>query len=337
MIKRLVPMVFSKTNAILMLFILLITCSAPLTPETQISTVKSTKPISNYQPRRYIKTISHGGIDREYILYVPQSYTGNDPLPLLFCLHGGSGDGEGAERLSLTNFNYLAETENFIVVYPSGVSNNWNDGRTAEEYASIANIDDVGFFSKLINFLKVLLNIDSKRVYSTGISNGGFMSHRLGIELSDKITAIAPVAANINTFLYSNRTPSSPVSVLVINGTEDNWIEYDGGYLLSYFGSSNRGVCMSVDATMSFWTNYNKCTIASTLEIINLVVDGTYIEKQEFTGGNNGTEYIIYKVVSGGHTWPSGWQYASIALIGKTSYDINACEVIWNFFRKHSK
>lgn len=244
--------------------------------------------------------------------------------------------GEGTGMATLTDFSSVADRENFIVVYPDGIERRWNDGRGLTRYrAHRQNIDDVGFISSLIDELTKELNIDASRVYVTGISNGGMMSHRLACELSDKIAAIAPVAANIGEYMAPGWSPSRPVPVLIINGTDDPLVPWDGGDIR--FGQYKFGRVLSVADTVRFWVSHNQCSPIPviTVEPDKNPSDGTTVRKEKYGGCRDSAEVVLYALEGGGHTWPGGSQYLPEAYIGKTCRDFNASEVIWQFFKEH--
>jgi polyhydroxybutyrate depolymerase len=175
-------------------------------------------------------------------------------------------------------------------------------------------------------------------VYVTGISNGAILSYRLGCELSHKITAIAPVDGSIPMLLLPGCTPSRPISVLAINNVNDPLVPYEGGEIYGHFHRVKLGKVLSVKESIEFWVNRNQCSAISvvTEEPDRAPKDGTRVTRTEYADGMNGTEVILYSVDGGGHTWPGGFQYLPVWLIGRTSRDINACEVIWSFFKRHS-
>jgi len=281
-------------------------------------------------------SIIFAGLERTYRIYMPPSYDKSTPLPLLIALHGGGGSGEKMEELTLGGFNRLSDQEGFIVVYPDGIEKHWNDGRENVKYrAHREKIDDVGFISALIDHLVKQYNIDIKRVYVTGISNGAMMSFRLGCELSEKIAAIAPVSGAMPKDLVCS--PLRPVSVLVISNKEDPMVPWEGGEIR--FGRQRFGEVLSVEESVRLWVHHNQCSSspANLLEPDKDPQDGTRVRREEYGQGKEGTEVVLYAIEGGGHTWPGGQQYLPAWIIGKTSRDIDANEVIWNFFKRHAR
>jgi len=228
------------------------------------------------------------------------------------------------------------------MVYPDGIELNWNDGRMDEEANDRAhreNIDDVGFISALIDSMIQQFNADPERVFITGISNGAIMAYRLACELSHKITAIAPVAGNIPHMLLSVCSPTQHVSVLVINNVNDPIVPYYGGNIYAGVRKLNLGKVISTDESIGFWVDRNQCSALPVMtgEPDRSPKDGTNVISKKYTNDIDGTEVILYSVFGGGHTWPGGFQYLPARIIGKTSRDINANEIIWSFFKKHSR
>jgi len=283
----------------------------------------------------------HDKLSRKFILHKPDSYDKSAKLPLVIVLHGRGASARSMILLTRNGFNKLADKDGFMVIYPDGIGQNWNDGRMDEETDDRAhkeNIDDVGFISELIDYMIRNYNTDQKRVYVTGISNGAIMSYRLACELSHKITAIAPVDGNIPYLLLPDCKPSKPVSVLAINNSDDPLVPFDGGDIYGHFHRVRLGKVLSVDESIQFWVKVNKCsTIPFKAEEPDKDPgDGTRVEKTHYGNGIDGSEVVLYKVEGGGHTWPGGFQYLPVWMIGKTSRDIDANEIIWAFFRKHS-
>jgi polyhydroxybutyrate depolymerase len=275
--------------------------------------------------------LEHGGIVRSYLLYIPDSYTGDDSVPLVFVLHGGGGDAVGIEKLTRSRFNTLAEEHNFIVVYPNGVDKHWNDGRVGD-IKNASQADDVGFISALIDELSANYNIDANKVFSTGMSNGGLMSYRLACELNDRIAGIAPVTATLSNDLSDSCVPQHAIDMLIMLGTDDPLMPYDGG-LVGIWGIE-RGTVLSADENLSFWTDrFNCADTFSSIEYPNRALfDGTNITEVRYERCDEANQVNLMTIHGGGHTWAGGWQYLSRFVIGKTSRDINATEVIWEFF-----
>ncbi len=276
--------------------------------------------------------ITVDGRSREYILYLPAAYNKATSLPLLFVLHGGTGTDSG--MVNLADFRALAERDKFIIVYPQGTDKQWNDGRPSTPNQN--GVNDVNFFSSLISNLSSRFLIDNKRIFVTGISNGGFMSSRLGCELSGQFAAFASVAASMekNT-VYAACTPNNPVSAMYIQGTADPLVPFLGGTMTAGSG----GVIASHAEAGLKWVSNNGCsTTAVTTNIPDLsTTDGTTSVRRDFNGGRNNSAVVSIVVTGGGHTWPQGPQYLIEAIIGKTAQDFNACETIWDFFKMHPK
>src|SRR5208282_2572641 len=178
------------------------------------------------KPGDHVLALTVGQQGRTYLLHLPPVYDGKRLLPLVIVLHGGGGNAPGAVRM--TGFSEKADKGGFVVVYPNGSGRlktrllTWNSGNCCG-YALDNNVDDVGFIRALIDELVKTRSIDPKRVYATGMSNGGMMTYRLGCELSDKIAAIAPVAGALSV---ENCQPTNPVSVIIFHGTADEHVLY---------------------------------------------------------------------------------------------------------------
>jgi polyhydroxybutyrate depolymerase len=278
------------------------------------------------------ETIQSGGIQRTYHVHLPPDAQVGRMLPLVMVFHGGGGRGTGAARLY--GFNQLADARGFAVVYPDGLDRRWNDGRgtTGERWLNTVLVDDVSFVSAVIDRLTVTLHIDPRRVYATGISNGGIFSHRLACELPDKIAAIAPVAGTIAEPEAPRCTPRTPVSVVEFHGTEDRFVPYTGGAIL---GRSERGRVLSVEDTMTLWGRIDGCPAPAQQAQLPPVhpEDGTRIQRTAYGPCRRGSEAVLYTIVGGGHTWPgTAW----IPFLGTVSRQIDATEVIWEFFSRHT-
>lgn len=281
-------------------------------------------------------TFRYGGMDRTYFIHVPECYDSNNKTPLVIALHGGGGLAKRMEHF--TRFDELSEKENFIVVYPQGYKRQWNDGREAASIpAQELNIDDVGFINALIDTLYSQYNIDSSRIYVTGLSNGGFMTTRIGCELGNRIAAIAPMISTLPKKLNTKCNPVKAMPVMLINGTDDPLVPYDGGFVR--VGRKTRGEILSTDETIEFWIQVDQCTTKP--DIIKIEdkdkTDDCTATAYIYPDGAEDSEVVLIKVNGGGHTIPGGRQYLPKSIIGNVCRDFIAEELILEFFKNHPK
>jgi len=283
------------------------------------------------------KEIEVGNRKRTFLLHVPPSLPKDKPAALVMVFHGGGGTGAGTERL--TRFSDLADREGFLVVYPDGVSNNWYDGREVDLSIAHKNkIDDVAFISAMIDAISKDHPVDPKRIYATGISNGGIFSHYLAALLSGRIAAIAPVVGGLADPFHQHFKPDRPVSVLIIQGKNDPLVPYDGGDIRGPLGGK-RGKIISTEAAVKTWAEHNGCDkepVVSKLPDKD-PKDGCTVLRSAWGNGKDKTEVVLYAIEGGGHTWPSGPQYLAEGIIGKVCRDFDGTEIIWEFFKNHPK
>jgi polyhydroxybutyrate depolymerase len=277
--------------------------------------------------RDFSGSIEFGGMVRLYQVHVP-TRKASQVLPLVLVLHGGRGDGAGMR--DLTGMDSSADTSGFIAVYPDGLEKNWSDGRGTTDTEKLG-VNDVAFLSSLVKQLSSELNADPKRIYATGISNGGFMSARLACDASGVFAAVAVVAATIPENIRTNCKPSRAVPFMMIHGTADTFVLEAGGTMTKGDG----GVIASTTQTVNLWRDLNKCSSAANVSEINPANDGTSITLERYTDCASGSEVAFYKVTNGGHTWPGGSQYLPVIIVGKTSRALNASETILAFFKNH--
>jgi polyhydroxybutyrate depolymerase len=263
------------------------------------------------------ESLEYGGLKRTYLLHVSASYNGKTAVPLLVVLHGATQSPAGIERLS--EMSQKADEQNFVVVYPSGTGRlhdvpTWNSGNCCG-YAMEKHIDDIGFLHMLIDELESDYAIDRKRVYVTGISNGGMMSYRVGCELSDKVAAIAPVEGALNV----DCKPAAPVSVIVFHGTADHLVPFDGGstpYQLGSHRSDN-----SVADAVAFWAKRDGCAPDPKHE------ESTKVHTDLYSGCKDGTAVALYAIQGGHHSWPGD----------HLTPQISATDTMLAFFAAHPK
>jgi polyhydroxybutyrate depolymerase len=276
------------------------------------------------------------GTIRTYNLHISKGYNPSKSIPLVVVLHGGGGTADNIEKRS--RYDEIADREQFLVVYPQGYKKQWNDGRNAENIpAQQVNTDDVGFINALIDTVISRYNIDKKRIYATGPSNGGFMTTRLGCELSNKFAAIAPVISTFPKALMMYCKPASPIPIILINGTADPLVPYNGGFVT--VGKETRGEVLSTDATIQYWIKNNDCSPTPVITAIpdKDKNDGCTAEMLTYKGMKANEEVIHIRIDGGGHAVPGGKQYLPKKMVGNVCEDFAAEEMIWAFFKKHSK
>jgi polyhydroxybutyrate depolymerase len=283
------------------------------------------------QPGDNNGTILYDGRRRTYLFHLPPSYDGTKATPLVFVFHGGGGTGQ--EAAEMTGFSQLSDQKGFLVVYPDGVDQHWSDGRGTSP-PDQQGVDDVGFVSALLQDLSQSLKINRRRVYATGMSNGAIFTQRLGCELTAKIAAIGPVAGTMAENIALTCAPRLVISVVEFHGTDDLVVPFKGGEVQGECG----GTVLSVAETVERWVNLNRCPTSPKirLEPDKDPNDGTRVLREVYRPCQNGAGVVLYIMKGGGHTWPDG-PGGQLPTSGRVSRDINATEVIWDFFAKHPK
>ena len=263
-------------------------------------------------------TFNFDGFERDYILYIPEAYDSINEVPLVINLHGyGSNN---LQQQLYGSFTKQADEDNFLVVHPNGTLD-LSSTRYWNAFVNSGAVDDVAFISALIDTLSAHFKIDQSQIFSTGMSNGGFMSYKLACELNNRIAKIASVTGSMNTNLETSCSPTAAIPVMQIHGTNDPTVNYNG----------STGV-MAIEDVVDFWVNINNFDpTAQFTEIPNIsTTDNSTAELYYYGNGENNSEVVFYKVIGGGHTWPD----APIELGGNvTNRDFNASQVIWDFFK----
>lgn len=259
--------------------------------------------------------MEHDGAARSYEIYVPSRYDGTTPLPVVLSFHGFTSSGPLQQEG--TKMDETAEREGFVAVYPNGLDNSWNAGvccgRSAQD-----GVDDVGFARAVIEDLGARGCIDTARVYATGMSNGGFLSHRLACEAADVIAAAAPVAAVLGID-ESECMPSRPISIIHLHGTADPLVAYEGG-----------GVPGSPSAAESIegWRMRNGCTGDPRITYENGAATCETVDDCD-----GGVSVTLCSIEGAGHCWPGQPCPERLgSLVGEPTFDIDANEVIWDVF-----
>ena len=254
------------------------------------------------------KGIMHDGENREYLLYLPDSYNVSSPIPLLFNFHG-FGDSASNHMIN-ADMRALAESDTFILVYPQGScsegSPHWNPCPIDVDNKSTA--DDLGFVEAMIDEISSKHNVDMERIYAAGYSNGGMMAYGLANYKSDLIAAIASVSG---AMLDCTGFTSHPMPVVHLHGTSDYVIPYEGGD--NYSAAQN---------TLDYWIDFNNTSTNPTVSFDNS--GGMPIEYYVYGQGENAVSVEHYKYIGGDHVW-----------FNNTYQGQNTATLIWNFLSKY--
>lgn len=269
--------------------------------------------------------ITVDGLNREFITYLPPGINPNDKLPVIISLHGRLGTAE--RQMKFANFKPIADRDKVIIVCPQGVDRSWNDGR--ETPAHRKNIDDVEFIDSLIRYITRTYNADNSRIYVTGMSNGGFMASRLAIDLNRYIAAIAVVGASMDK--STKFEPGLVMPAMYIQGTKDPLVPFEGGEMEKGGGGNIYGH----KEILEKWAANDSCSKKPVITNMPVKIDdGTSVIREVYSNPN-GLKVIGYTMVNAGHTWPGGSQYMPKFVIGSVSKNLDACEVIWQFFKSY--
>ncbi len=257
------------------------------------------------------------GEKREYLLYVPRSYDRTRPVPLVISMHGAGGWPK--QQMYLTEWNRLADSQGFIVVYPSGLGGAgprvW---RVGSDFAK-----DVRFISELIDRLEAAYNIDRSRIYASGFSNGGGMAFVLSCTMADRIAAVGMVGS-AQTLPWSWCPSHRPVPMITFHGTADRFAFYNGGQ--SWVAPHP---FPAVPIWTANWARRNRCDRSPVESAV--VPDVT---RREYPRCADDAAVVLYIVRGGGHVWFGGGPLPEW-FAGSDSRSIDATSMMWAFFRAH--
>jgi len=284
-------------------------------------------PPTTLTPGDHTRTLMVGELNRTYLVHVPKNFDAKKPTPVVLALHGAAMN--GPMMATFCGMNDKSEAAGFIVVYPSGTGTGpfltWNAGGLPRSMANKA--DDVAFIGKLLDDLATVTNVDAKRVYVCGMSNGAMMSYRLAAELSDRIAAIAPVAGTVTV---TDPKPKRPVPVIHFHGTKDTFVPFDK----PKDKAPQFMKLKSVDESIQLWVKLNGCDEKPKTEVLSKDGDEMKVTRATYSGGKDSAEVVLVTIEDGGHTWPG--QKPPVGFIGKSAMNISANDLIWEFFQKHS-
>jgi len=291
--------------------------AAVLPPDGELDVVSPEDAATTWPDPTYglsTHSLEHDDMAREYLLYVPQSYTGEVAVPVLLSFHGGGGDATGHLEW-VSDMRDLSETEGFILVYPEGSlldsgDAHWNPIPPSPE--SKSNTDDFGFVEAMLNAIGEEHNMDTTRVYATGYSNGAGMAYGLLCYQSDLIAAAAPVSGSMYFQMSEECNATHPTSIAIFNGTEDGARPYEG--LPGWF--------MPVEEAVAFWVDFN--SIAADPVVESFDTNGVTVERRLYEGGDGGAGVALFKVIGGGHDW-----------FNMDIEGANIDELIWDFLSRY--
>ena len=301
-----------------------------------IASLHAAEPKAPLEPGDHSLTLKVGDLERHYLVHAPPSYDGSKPMPVVIMFHGGGGTARAA--MKDTGLADKADQAGFLAVFPEGSPpdpskpgnfktnpQTWNDGSGRFD-AGKKNVDDVAFTRALLDDLSARLNVNPQRFYVTGFSNGSSLAYRLGIELADRIAAIAPVASS--GLKIDDATLRRPVPMITIQGTADPRNPLQGGEV-NIFGQIQKRPPPrdSVDR----WARMLGCPPEP-----KVLRNAGGVKVLAYGPGKEGSEVVFYVIEGMGHTWPgSRFQMLPESLVGKTTDKLRANDVIWEFFEKH--
>ena len=275
----------------------------------------STQPCSPYQSgigagSTFTCLIEHDNIIRQFYIYVGSTYTSNSSI--LFSLHGYTS--RGLWNMNYTGFQSIADQEGFIVIYPQGTllpstgQTHWNVGG----WTTGSTTDDVGFINEIIEFIDDEYSIDQSRIYSTGMSNGGYMSYKLACDLSSKIAAVVSVTGSMTPETFDSCSPTHATSIAQIHGLQDSVVNYYGSLWSK-----------PIEEVIDFWMSFNNCSeTPETIEINGINGGGIH---NIYSNCDNQTSVELFLMTNMGHDWPNF-----------DNHDIQASTTVWDFLSKYN-
>ena len=274
-------------------------------------------PFLSFSQQLTTENFFYDGNNREYIIYIPQTYSSSNPAPILFAFHGGSGYAVDFMNYE-ADFRPISDTAGFILVYPQALADPGDGGSTNWMHKEPTNHDDIFFIEALIDEISLSYSIDNSRVYACGYSLGGMFSYDLACRLNSSIAAISAVAGAAFIGAFDNCNLTHPTAVLSIPGTIDQTHPYNGN-----------GWYFSVSEINNYWANYNNTDLTPLVyQLPDLsTLDGSTVERFSWINGDGCVAVEELKISNGDHDWPSqvnGWG----------NQDIDANSEIWNFVSK---
>ena len=263
-------------------------------------------------------SLTHKGLDRYYLIYTPTTITDNDEAPVLFALHGYGSSAE--THKAYTMHEPFANTNKAIVVYAQGYkletaltssSSHWNVGA----WTIGSTVDDIDFINMIIDLIDDKAAINKNRIYSSGMSNGGFMSYNLACNLSSRIAAIVSVTGSFSAEMLADCNPEHPTPVMQIHGTLDPTVPFNGNSALGM---------VPIETTLEFWADYNLCNPVPEISVIDFFDLGMSVDHKVYKECQNNVQVELFKSSGMDHTWPI-----------ESIYGIGATKEIWSFINQY--
>ncbi len=273
-------------------------------PSAIVAVPQFTAPKKVVKPGDTIDSFAVGGQQRTVFLHVPKSYSAKKPSSAVIAFHGYGGNGK--QLADGSGLSALAEQQGFIAVYPDGLDRRW----------SVGGDQDVKFVRALLDRLQQQYGADPRRIYATGISNGGFLVQRLACEIPTRVRAFASVVATVPDGLQQACQSNAPVSMLMMNGTDDRKVPWNGGTL-------GYGSILSVPDSIRFWQQKNGCPAQPKTQNVN-----ARVQIDRYVGCRNGAEVELVTLKGAGHVFPRGGGGANSLIDGSRE--------IWQFFQRQS-
>ena len=271
------------------------------------------------------RVIEHEGLERSFLIYVPTNIKEN--APLVVAIHGYTSSAK--TLMGYSGINQIADKEGFLVAYPQGTKDSRDNNffNVGYEFHSDSKVNDVNFIREIVLNLTKNYKLNSKRVFATGMSNGGDMSYLLACTSSDLFTAVAPVAGVMMKDTLENCNPVKKIPIFEIHGTKDSISKFEG----DMNNEDKWGAYYDLPSTIEFWVNKHALSEKETIQLENKnTEDGTTITFERYWSDESQREVWFYIVNDGNHTWPG-----MTGLFSRTAnQDINSAEEIWKFFSK---
>lgn len=273
------------------------------------------------------RSVEVQNLTRSYLLYVPAAYEGQEAWPLVINYHGHQSNATNQMNIH-SKMNVIADSAHFLVAYPQGLNVLIPGFGTAPGWhvpGTQATQDDVDFTDSLLSDIKKDFNVDSSHVHATGLSNGSIFVFWLAFKRSNVFASVAGISGPFTLAMLDSFAAIRPFSALFMHGTNDPVVNFNGIPNLT----------VPAPEVAAFWVDQNNCsgdTIVTELPDVN-PNDGSTVTHIQYTGCDDKTEVLFYRINNGGHVWPGTGP--DLPPFGITNRDINASSEIWNFFKRN--